>query len=299
MNPSVAQATDDVELTTALNWDVILGQNKTGAVLLTVEAIDPVESSGRRVGAQAFVQLTDLGAVWKRDKENVFWHGFSLTSGKSLAGIKLRLLDNDRKQLAQAVTDAHGNAQLPSSGSDNARWVAATLGRDSHVVAINNGDASVPTFRLGLPETAWNQSEESRATVYLFTDRGVYKPGDTLHLKGFARQEGRQAITAAGGKRLFVTAQDAREREFFRKEISLNEFGSFTADLNLPESGRGRFEISVKSVVDGESLRGTCSFQVQDYRPNSFEIAIPLPAKTVGESPIQLPVAAKYFMVSH
>ena len=52
-----------------LNWDEILGEQKTGAVLLTAESVDPVTDGKKRVGTQAVVQLTDLGAVWKRDRQ--------------------------------------------------------------------------------------------------------------------------------------------------------------------------------------------------------------------------------------
>src|SRR3954469_349132 len=49
--------------TLSLNWDEILGEHKTGAVLLTAESIDPVTAERKRVGTQAVVQLTDIGSV--------------------------------------------------------------------------------------------------------------------------------------------------------------------------------------------------------------------------------------------
>jgi hypothetical protein len=68
-----------------LSWDEILGEHKTGAVLLTAESIDPVTAEKRRVGTQAVVQLTDIGSVWKRDPSNLTLHLFSLTTGEPLA----------------------------------------------------------------------------------------------------------------------------------------------------------------------------------------------------------------------
>ena len=53
----------DKQQTLSLSWDEILGEQKTGAVLLTAESIDPVTETRKRVGTQAVIQLTDLGAV--------------------------------------------------------------------------------------------------------------------------------------------------------------------------------------------------------------------------------------------
>ncbi|MGZ4967706.1 MAG: alpha-2-macroglobulin family protein, partial [Chthoniobacterales bacterium] len=46
----------------------------------------------------------------------------------------------------------------------------------------------------------------------------------------------------------------------------------------------------------GERLGGYCSFQVQEYKPNAFEISIPPPPVTTGDTQLALPIAAKYFM---
>src|SRR5205814_9042505 len=79
-----------------LSWDEILGEHKTGAVLLTAESIDPVTAERKRVGTQAVVQLTDIGSVWKHDPGGLTLHLFSLTIGQSLAGVHLRLLDTEQ-----------------------------------------------------------------------------------------------------------------------------------------------------------------------------------------------------------
>ena len=58
----------DMPVTIPLKWNEILGENKNGAVLLTAESVDPVAGNHKRCGTQAIVQVTDLGAVWKRSK---------------------------------------------------------------------------------------------------------------------------------------------------------------------------------------------------------------------------------------
>ncbi|MFN2507585.1 MAG: hypothetical protein ABR589_02305, partial [Chthoniobacterales bacterium] len=87
----------DADQTISLNWNEIIGAHRTGAVLLTAESVDPLSPEGKRVGTQSLVQLTDLGAVWKRDPDATFLHVFSLATGKGVAAARLRLLDTDGK----------------------------------------------------------------------------------------------------------------------------------------------------------------------------------------------------------
>ena len=168
-----------------MSWDEILGEHKTGAVLLTAESVDPVTAEHKRVGTQAVIQLTDLGAVWKRDRSGLSVHVFSLSKGQGLAGVKLRLLDKETKQIenGEATTDKDGNATLPAE--DEARWVFAEREGDGHLIAIQQRRCSVPLYRLGVTESGEDEVEVK--SVFLFTERGVYKPGDVVHLKGFAR----------------------------------------------------------------------------------------------------------------
>jgi alpha-2-macroglobulin len=131
-----------------LSWDEILGEHKTGAVLLTAESIDPVTAEKKRVGTQAVIQLTDIGSVWKRDSNGLTLHLFSLTTGQALSGVRLRLIDTEQKDLGEAVTDANGGAHL--SYETEARWIFAQGKDDAHLISINNGEASVPLYRLGV-----------------------------------------------------------------------------------------------------------------------------------------------------
>ena len=55
-----------------LNWDEILGPGKNGTVLLTAEQISTAAPNVKRVGAQALVQVTDLGLCLERKRRLLF-----------------------------------------------------------------------------------------------------------------------------------------------------------------------------------------------------------------------------------
>ncbi|MDP9100043.1 MAG: MG2 domain-containing protein, partial [Verrucomicrobiota bacterium] len=287
-----AAAIDKPE-TLPLSWDEILGEHKTGAVLLTAESVDPVAAERKRVGTQAVVQLTDIGSVWKRDSEQFTLHLFSLTTGRALAGVQLRLLDTDQKRLGEAVTDAQGGAHLPYESE--ARWVLAQHEGDAHLISINNGEASVPLYRLGVTDDS-GEDEPEVHSVFLFTERGVYKPGDVVHLKGIARNLNENQSTLPVGRKVTVKVNDAKDREIFKKELTLSEFGSFAEDIKIPTGSLGKYRVAVTDDEKKHPLTGNFDFQVQEYRPNAFEVAIPAPPVATGPLTLELPVTAKYFM---
>ncbi len=197
----------------SFSWDEIVGQNRTGVVMLTAESIDPVLANGKRVGTQTIIQLTDIGAIWKRDREGVLLHVFSLATGKKLPAAQLRLLDREAGHVGEAVTDEQGNARMKLP--DEARWVSIKTGDDTHVISVYDSENSLPLYRLGVTEESSDNDDAFARSIFLFTERGVYKPGDKVHLKGYARDPRDNQPQTPAGKRSrsrWRTRRNARSR---------------------------------------------------------------------------------------
>ena len=177
------------------------------------------------------------------------------------------------------MTDKAGDARLPQN--DDARWVFAQGENDAHLIALSSGENSLPLYRLGVTEDASEYEEEgsSANTIFLFTERGVYKPGDKLYLKGYARDPRNDQPRIPAGKEITLTMTDAKERRDFHARRSRSpSSASFDQEITLPEGSLGRYRIKAAGEK-GEKLGGSCSFQVQEYKPNAFEISIPAPAR--------------------
>jgi uncharacterized protein YfaS (alpha-2-macroglobulin family) len=282
----------------AMDWTEILGEGRTGVVLLTAEQIEPPAGQAKRPGTQALVQLTDIGAVWKRAPGETFLHVFSLKSGKALAGAKVRLLDDKDKTLATGKADENGIARLPAT-TEEARWFFVEHERDSHVIEFRSGRNYIDLARV---DVSFDESEESVPTdamrVFLFTERGVYKPGETVHLKGIVRDWRPGRAPLAGGQELALSVFDARDREFVSKKIKLSALGSFAEDIVTPKNLTGfyRAELRLVGLQNEASPLVTHEFQVEEYKPNAFEIAIGESGKEPAPGKMTLPVTAKYYM---
>ncbi|CAN5624724.1 hypothetical protein BH18VER1_BH18VER1_11410 [soil metagenome] len=253
----------------SIGWDEIVGQNRTGVVLVTAESVDPVLPAGKRVGTQTFIQLTDLGAVWKKDREGTLLHVFSLSSGKGIAAAQVRLLHGEGSLQGEAVTDEQGNARLAEA--EDSRWLAITSGNDTHVIAMNDSQNEMPLYRLGVTTQNYDIEGTWARSIYMFTERGVYKPADKVYLKGYARdlRDGEPRIPA--GKKVKVKVVDPTEREIAVSEVTLSDYGSFDLEINLPNGSLGSYTARATGE-EGDRLGGLCTFRCRsiDRTPLKF-----------------------------
>jgi uncharacterized protein YfaS (alpha-2-macroglobulin family) len=282
----------DTERAIKIAWSEILGPGKSGVVLITAE------QAGRSVhpGVQAVVQVTDLGVVWKRSTNETFAHVFSLATGAPVAGVKLNLLTAENLKVGEAKTDATGMAILPAA--TKARWLRAESGGDLHLVALDDDTNRLSLYRFHIPYNDEDDDAEAADTqVFLFTERGVYRPGETVHLKGIVRDPRTGQTRVPAGLHARLKAYDNREREILSREITLNAYGALDADIPLPKGTLGTYSATISLAKKGvEEVVATHEFEVQEYVPNAFEISIEGPKTVVGAQPLEIPLAAKYLM---
>ncbi len=316
--------------TIPLKWDDILGERRNGIVLLEVEQPTPTTGQTKRAGAQAFVQVTDLGAVWKTSHGGeLMAYAFSLTDTHPAAAASVRMLDAEGLPLGAAKADADGLAKLPGGLLEKAAFLAVSTGDDCHVIPFDRGERStVSTYGFHLPPTAYAEdtdrdgeetnapSKEVRREILFFSDRGVYKPGETAQIKATVREwrDGTLA-TPAPNTPATLRAYDARGRKFWQKDAPLSATGSLSEAIPLPKTTLGRYRVEVQfgaqTGADGSSgddavneededddtpTSGVCRFQVQEFQPNPFEVTLKKPDAPVGAGQTPVGLTAHYYM---
>lgn len=192
----------DVGQETALDWSQILGDREPGIVFLTLtgEPLPGVAAPGAPApAAQALVQVTDLGVLWKKVSGELRASVFSMATGAAVGGAEVALLDAEFGATAEATTGAEGTAVLPPGGEETS-WLVVRKGADTHALKMGPRAKTLPTgaFRLPIYYSAWDDEESpgSRMRGIVFTDRPLYKPGETVHLKGILR-----SVEDGGGTR--------------------------------------------------------------------------------------------------
>ncbi|MCX6875618.1 MAG: MG2 domain-containing protein [Verrucomicrobia bacterium] len=286
----------DARQDTALDWSEMLETARAGLIFLTVEG-KPMDGVGgkRRPCAQALVQLTDLGVLWKKAGKQLTVTVFSMASGKPVAGARIEMLDQEFKRVATAESAADGTASLPPGTKPG--WLVVSRGEDLHVLRIGERGEELPmeAFRQPLNYDSWEAPERTTPPLraMIFTERPLYRPGETVHVKGMVRQVRDDGLAIEAGREGVLTLNTPGGRDASEIAIRTDERGAFDTQIVLNQRTTGYHSLQLVF----QDREGGCyaAFQVADFQPNAFEVSMAAPARFAPASPVVAEVAAKYF----
>jgi uncharacterized protein YfaS (alpha-2-macroglobulin family) len=215
------------------------------------------------------VQVTDLGITVAGGSEDLLARVTRLADGAPVnsADVEVRSLANE--VLWRGITDADGvvhTPRLPRVPADTRTFF------DTVVIARVPGNmAFLPVARKDA--AGWDGSS-IRAAV--FTDRGVYRPGETVSFKAVVRRlEGRSLGLVPPASAPEVIIADDKGREIVRRPAVLGRWGSEGWTWQVPaDAAIGRYEVLFKERNAPDWMRVAAGqFQVAAYRRPDFEVA--------------------------
>ena len=257
-----------------------------------VERVNPATMRDRRL-----VIVTDLGIIAKQaldGSRDVFVQ--SIQDGTAVANASVEIWGRNGSVLVSQTTDANGSTHLPSLAGFMREKMPVVLvvkkAGDLSFLPLNRQDRNLDLSRFdvgglhssGLP---------NQMTAYLFSDRGMYRPGDTMNIGIVAKSSGwAQKLTD-----LPVEAEviDARGLVVRRQKLKLGvggmaEFshatqdssptGNYTINLNLARETTG----AAPSNAESPALRlGSLTVKVQEFMPDRMKVAVHLSRENGGE----------------
>ncbi|WP_147676120.1 alpha-2-macroglobulin family protein [Algibacter pacificus] len=118
-------------------------------------------------------------------------------------------------------------------------------------------------------------AEKEEKTTYkgfLFTDRSIYRPGQTLYFKGIAIKTEDSKSEVLENQNVSVLLYNTNNENVKTLELKTNDFGSVSGEFMLPNSGlNGNYYIELKANSNTIQLRSTASFSVEEYKRPKFE----------------------------
>jgi alpha-2-macroglobulin len=253
-----------------------------------VPGVDPYDTTA---AAQWFI-VTDLGLSTMKGGDGLHVFVRSLNSAAAKAGSVVQLVAKNNIVLGEAVTDAQGYARFAPG------LIRGKAGSTPAMVTVRDGEDDFAF--LSLKDTAFDLSDrgvEGRLSpppidVFLSTDRGAYRVGETVYATALARDTKAEALVGLPLTAI-VTRPDGVE--FTRELLDGGAAGGRVFAVHLPGSAqRGTWNIRVHSDVDASALV-SAKFLVEDFLPEriDFELALQDGPISVSDVPI-LQVDAKY-----
>ena len=118
---------------------------------------------------------SNLALVAKRGDKAVEIFAFDILSGQPVSGARVKLYDFVRQELGKGVTDRDGHLSIPAR--DDARFLVATAGNSRSYLDLKN-EKALSTSNFDVEGT----THKDGIKAYIFGERGVWRPGDTLHI---------------------------------------------------------------------------------------------------------------------
>lgn len=232
--------------THALDLRALLERQPDG--LLGIYSIQARSTQSHWTSDRTLVHVTDIGTTLKRDADGLHVWLRSLSTGAALAGARVSALSIADQLLASATTDSEGYAALPlrvASSIERPYVVLAELGNDLGYLELGEHEWSVPEA------LASGRAAPRAADVFVYTERALYRPGDTVHVTGIARTPLGAVLTSE--LRAVVERPDGR----------------VWLDTTVkPELAQGTFHLDVPTEIDAP----TGQWQVRVHVPGNDEV---------------------------
>ena len=149
-------------------------------------------------------------------------------------------------------------------------------------------DNAMPILNLWKNDYYYKESKR-KEVLQLFTDRSIYRPGQTVYVSGLAYEMEKDSTRVLADKKYTVSLYDANNNETGKVEVRTNGFGSFSGQFVLPSPClTGYFSLRAADT--------SVSFKVEEYKRPTFDVTFE-PVKVeyqVGDS-IEVVGMAKTF----
>ncbi|MBP9501097.1 MAG: Ig-like domain-containing protein [Candidatus Promineofilum sp.] len=199
-----------------------------------------------------------------------------LATGEPVSGLNLALYHRSGYEDGAAVTDADGFARFAYEPNDSylggVTVVSNQPGEAGFGAATTNWDGGIRPWRTGI---STDTSREQAIYAYIYTDRPIYRPGDTVHFKGIVRNTGfgRFSLPSVTSLDLTINPDFYWGEETFKEKlnVTVDEDGVFSGDYVLPDDmSLGSYSFA----ITGDYWLSNRSFTVAEYRTPEFMVSV-------------------------
>ncbi|MDO5471335.1 MAG: alpha-2-macroglobulin family protein [Akkermansia sp.] len=290
------------------------GQPVGGLYFVEVEG-EPMRYSPTPAINQGLVQVTDLGLLWKTNGRHIFARAYSLSTAQDVPTGTLRFFDKAGQQLGELpVANGLAEGSFPIA-TRYLQLVTAddcvTLQHDPRRIEQWNNES---WRNVRLTELGICPGDIPTPLFFTFSDRNLYRPGETAHVKGIVRRVLHNELStpelATATAKVYLDYKQVAE-----VPVRLGEDGTFSLDVPMQGVGNHRVEIEMAFKGDADntspdaailaanpaleeylSLSRKCTIYLtcKEFRRNEFEVSSKLEIQP-GARSVRLSATATNF----
>lgn len=277
---------DDEKTTSWLDLAGLIPEKEKGVFELTLKAEGKTDT--------ARLILSDIALVTKRAGEGgrdfELW-AFNVQDLKPMSGVKVELITESNRVLASCATDGSGACRFQDVADPLKQKqpfaLIARAGED--LIALRFSDLVIPTGDFDAQGAPFRQQYPYRAAIY--SDRGVYRPGETARLVAIVRDENnlapKQGVPAIG------RVLDPRKKQVLQLRATTNPAGMAAFDLPFQAfaaTGKYTFELDIAA-----NSIASYDFNVEEFVPERMKVNLATDKSAFLQSEtVPVKIEAKY-----
>lgn len=224
----------------------------------------------------SIIQTTDLALVESRIEGSYRYQVLDRFTGKPIVNASVNLRNKNTRYSNKPidltlVSDKNGFVKYIPKAHHNQVEITVKIGDKIGLFRY---------FRLYKPDASNRDREFQNNTVFLFTDRSIYRPAQTVYFKGIAVTQLENKSQVIADNDMVVTLTDVNYQEVGKLTLKTNEYGSFSGEFILPNSGlTGQYNISVQGIktlkdklffTKNTNIYGNTTISVEEYKRPKF-----------------------------
>ena len=302
-------------LTTPIKLNALMPPGKRGVFLLQVTTEpEKLKSPHRRhryyyeddgSTLNRFIMMTNIGVLahWRSKELTLFAH--DLYTVTPIVGARVRVFSQKNQVIAAGETNERGIVQLkdfkPNLGEpklaviekgDDYTFLELKDKRDQREEDAENSEEGQTTGGRLPYSSEMLPYDRERYDSFVYADRALYRPGETVHLRWIGRKNYGDALA---GVPLTLRVNKPNGKSLIERPVTLSAWG--TGGLDLPTQKTyptGRYEVQLS--VPGETQpMASYPFQLEEFVPNRIKASVELPeGRWVGAKAHKIVVAARH-----
>lgn len=227
----------------------------------------------------------------------------NLASGQPTPGLEVAFYDDDRNALGTATTDASGIARLDLGKRTNRSAILAVVlpssppaggneGGQGFTAVAENWAQGISPYDFGLNDVTYNLPTYN---AHIYTDRPIYRPGQTVDFKGILRTEDDVKFGRPDLRQIHLAVRNPNGENIVDKMVDLSPAGTFNGEIKL-EDGAALGSYIIAIDFDNQTQYFEHPFQVAAYRPPEFEVTVkPAKSEALRGEGLEATVNTTYF----
>ncbi len=256
-------------------------ESTTVAVPVSEKGVYLVEATNGMLRAYTVIVVTEIAVITKAAPGRLMSFVVNRRSGDPIAGTTVRVWV-DQKEVAAKTTDQQGLLDT-----------TLTIEKPENVAVVAT---SADQFAINTPG-AWNLGNDPDSSLrgYTYTDRPVYRPGDTVQFKSIIRAQTVSGYIIQQNRELQLELRDPRDyKTIWTQTVKLSDMGTAEWNYVIPaEANLGFYYLSMQM---GERYIEGTSFSVEDYKKPEYQVKVTAQTPRVLQGqPIKATIDARYY----